>query len=421
MSRYLKASLLTGLVVSLLVVGLTLAGMLRSLDAAWLGLFSLSATPLALPDWAATALRLGLPVAVAFGLAWTTIDITQPPLKLMIALGFIALFGTLSYTLNLFGITYSPIATWIAGLLSLLVGMIYSSTESGQRKRVLRATLANRISPESFAQLLNAPKPPNFQGELTPATVLVCGIYNQSSLLEALEPQQSVELVNRFLKETTGALAAAGAYVDAVDGESVRVIFGNLLNRGNHAQAACAAALNLRERLERLNRELEDRWRHSFDFRMSIESGEIVSAAYGSHNLGGYSVAGPAVERARRLCGANLTFGTRILLGTGAFDLAESLVAVRPIELLRTHDQPAPQEVYELVALKEGLAEATTRRLEEFWKAVIYFREGSIGKAREAFEKLQDPNVYDGLLEHYLQRVKAETGPAQPTVGMKLI
>lgn len=421
MSRYLKASLLTGLVVSAIVLGLSMAGLLHGLDAAWQGIFALSSTPVVLPEWVLQALVYGLPVAAAFGLAWTTIDITQPILKLVIALGFIALFGLFSYTLSLFGIPYSPVATWIASLLSLLIGMIYSSTESGQRKRVLRATLANRISPETFDQLLNAPKPPNFQGELTPATVLVCGIYNQRSLLEALAPHESVELVNRFLKETTGALAAAGAYVDAVDGESVRVVFGNLLNRGNHAQAACAAALKLRERLERLNRELEDRWRHSFDFRMSIESGEIVSAAYGTHNLSGYSVAGPAVERARRLCGANLTFGTRILLGTGAFELAESQVAVRPIELLRTHDQPAPQEVYELVALKEGLADSTARRLEEFWKAVIYFREGSIAKAGEIFESLQDPNVYDGLLEHYLQRVKTDAAAQKPAIGVQLI
>jgi class 3 adenylate cyclase len=420
MPRYLKASLLTGVLVSLLVVGALVAGWLRGLDEAWLGLLEFPPTLAPESTWLGPGLVYGLPLLAAFGLAWTTIDVTQPGMKLLLAAGFLGLVGLLSYTLSLFGIPYSPVGAWIAGGLSMLAGMVYSSTEGGQRKRVLRATLANRISPESFNELLNAPTPPNFQGELTPATVLVCGIYNQTSLLEALEPAQSVELVNRFLQETTSALAEAGAYIDAVDGESVRVIFGNLLNRANHAQTACAAALTLKERLDRLNRELEDRWRHSFDYRMSIESGDIVSAAYGTHNLGGYSVAGPAVDRARRLCGANLTFGTRILLGTGAFDLAESIVAVRPIELLHTHNQPAPSEVYELVALKAGLPETTAKRLEEFWKAVIYFREGSVAKAREIFQGLQDPDVYDGLLEHYLRRVNVES-ESPSAIGVKLI
>ena len=50
-----------------------------------------------------------------------------------------------------------------------------------------------------------------------------------------------------------------------------------------------------------------------FDFRIGVNSGEMVVAAYGSRRLGTLSVAGEPVEFARRLCRANLIYGSRIL------------------------------------------------------------------------------------------------------------
>jgi adenylate cyclase len=295
----------------------------------------------------------------------------------------------------------------VAILLAFGGGVFYSRTAGGSRKRVLRHLFGDRVSAQMFQALVDSDAPINFDGDLREATIVVCEIFNHDALLDSLGTKDYVAMTNAFLRNSADFLVERGGYLDECDGESLRVLFGVPLEGREHASRACDAALDLQTRMDALNRECETRWGSRLDFRIGINSGDVVLAAYGSSRLGGVSISGEPVEFARRLCAANTIYGSRILVGSGTFALAEETIEVRPMELIQRHrDDPSKEEVYELLAGRGELTADETTRRELFWKGIVFYREQKWDDALTSFKLAQELFPDDGPSEFYVRRVE---------------
>jgi class 3 adenylate cyclase len=398
----LKVTLICGAAAALIAAGLFELGAFRALDAqlaAFLGHPSLPPADRAPQYWAI--------LFCAFGIAWTTIDVARISLKLLIAA--VAFFEviTAAWVCNLYGFFFSPFAGLAAVLIAFLAGFVYTHTPGGSRKRILRQLFGDRVSTHMFNALLDSDVPVDFAGEVRECTVFVCEIFNHEVLLDMLGAKDYVAMTNAFLRNAADFLVERGGYLDECDGESLRVVFGVPLADSQHAARACDAALDLQTRLDELNRECDARWGGRFDFRIGINSGEIVLAAYGSRRLGGVSISGEPVEFARRLCAANTIYGSSILLGSGTFSLAESTIEVRPMELIqRARDNPAREEVYELLGARGELTADETTRRDLFWKGIVFYREQRWDEALTNFKLARELFPDDGPSEFYIRRVE---------------
>ncbi len=400
--RYLKASLLIGLLVGAIVSLLFEQGAFRQLDLGLGNFLGVRAVP-----GSHRIPQLVLIVLLSFGVAWTTVDIPRTVLKGVVAVGVLAQVLTGVWVLNLFGIFFSPFASATAVLLSFAFGMLYARTESGSRKKVVRQVFGERISKKTFYALVNGNIPLPLDGELREATVVVCEIFNHDQLVEAMPVQDYVAMNNSFLRNAGDFLVDRGGYLDECDGESLRVIFGTPLALPNHAATACDAALALAEHLDDVNEECDRMWKQRFDFRIGINSGELVVAAYGSRRLGSFSAAGEPMEWARKLCSANRLYGSRVLMGSQTQQLAEGELEVRPLELVQRHPEDRHrEEIYELLSPKHALSDDAAARRDFFWKAIVYYREQRWDEARAHFLKAANPDVRDQPLEYYLHRVE---------------
>ncbi len=144
-----------------------------------------------------------------------------------------------------------------------------------------------------------------------------------------------------------------------------------------------------------------------FDFRIGVNSGDMVVAAYGSARLGNFSVAGEPVEFARRLCAANTIYGSRILIGCGTFNQCEKNVEVRPMELIqRSQEDRSREEVYELLSLHGDLAADEMERRDLFWKGIIYYRQQRWDEALGYFYSARVAHNGDGPVEFYIRRIE---------------
>jgi class 3 adenylate cyclase len=402
--RYLKVTLFIGLFVSLAVLALYESGLLTRLDVALAAFLGRERPPLPRSDrW----LQYALACALSFGTAWTTIDISRNSLKFIVAAGAFAEVIAATWILDFYGIFFSPFAGLIATALSFCVGIAYAQSEGGMRKRVVRALFGDRVSRRTFAALVNSDLPLNLHGERCEATVVVCEIFNHEELSDALPVADYVAMNNAFLRNAADFLVERGGYLDECDGESLRVVFGTPLPDSRHAITAAIAALALAERLDAVNRECHQVWSQMFDFRVGVNSGEMVVAAYGSRRLGNFSVAGEPVEFARRLCAANTIYGSRILIGAATFAQAESAIEVRPMELIqRTPDERSREEIYELLALRNALGDEELERRDLFWKGLVYYREQRWDEALTLFHSARTANGSDGPVEFYIRRVE---------------
>jgi class 3 adenylate cyclase len=402
--RYLKVTLFIGFIVALVVSCLYwLVPVFFQLDLALSGFLGRGA-PVSFSDkW----IQVPLYVFCAFAVAWTTIDIPRFSLKCIIAAATLLEVLAATWILHIFGIFFSPFAAATAVILSFIGGIAYARSEGGSRKRLVNTIFGDRISKRAFEELVNSDVALTFEGERIEATVIVCEIFNHDVLADALPVNDYVALHNSFLKNAADFLVERGGYLDDCDGESLRVVFGAPIPDPGHASVACASAVSLVERLDQVNAECFQVWKHGFDFRIGVNSGEMVGAAYGSGRVGTFSVAGEPVEFTRRLCAANTIYGSRILLGCETFFSAEQDIEVRPMELIQRYaDAGSREEVYELLGLKHMLDPEEAQRRDLFWQGIICYRQGLWDEALAIFHSIRPSDRVDGPVEFYIRRIE---------------
>ncbi len=327
-------------------------------------------------------------------------------LKTLIAGAALAEIIGLTIVLNMYDVYFSPFPALVALLITFAGGFAYSRSAAGARKRIIDEVFGDRISAATREKLLNSNAPLHFAGEMRSASVVVCEIFNHDELMESLSTEHFVAATNLLLHRGADFLVERGGYLDDCAGETLRVIFGAPMADENHAEAACEAALKLAEELDEVNRECIEKWNQALDFRIGVNSGEIVCAAYGSSRLGTFSVAGEPVDFARRLCAANTIYGSRILTGSHTLELGQHAVEVRPMELVRTRDERSREEVYELLGMRNSLPDDLLQRRDLFWKGIIYYREQLWGEALEHFRAAIPAEGIDAPLEFYIRRTE---------------
>ncbi len=402
--RFLKATIIIGVISIGAVLLLDAAGWIRTLEVATADLLTRFAPAGSLQlfprGWA-----YGLAAFFAFAIAWTTIDVSRPVAKTLIAgaTAFLLLSGTV--VLALYSVFLSPYQSILAVLLSFAIGAFYGGSESGARKKILTRLFGQRLSTKEFHRLVDGNTPLHFPGVDQDATVVVCEVHNHVELTETLEPSDYVSLTNLYLKTASDYLVDVGGYLDECNGESLRVVFGAPLERNDHAIAACRAALELSSRIDELNRECDTRWHQRLDFRVGINSGPMIVGAYGGRRLGAFSVAGPAVEFARRLCAACANYGCRILIGPETLAEARESFEARPIDMIRRGDQQR-LELYELLATKGSLSPEGVKNRDHFWRGAIYYRERNWSGALAEFEKARTRGIPDPGLDNFVLRAE---------------
>ena len=399
--RYVKASIICGILAFLVSAGLFELGAFRAPDAALAAFIEQPSPPVV-----GRLLQLFLALAASLGIAWTTIDIGRFSLKCAVMLVALAECVTAVWVADLFDEYFSPFATLTAIITAFIIALIYSQTGPGRRKHALYQLLGDRVSASTFATLLNCDVPLKFEGEVRNATTVVCEIFNHEELMSDMRVNDYVAMTNSFLRNSADFLVEHGGYLDECDGESLRVVFGAPMPELAHAARACEAALALAERLDAVNKECQQVWQHIFDYRIGINSGEIIIAAYGSGRLGAFSVAGEPVEFARRLCAANTIYGSKILIGAATFNDVEEIIEARPMELIHRHRDSSPEEVYELLGKKGDLPEPVSQKREHFWKGVILFRSNQWDEALAHFRSAVAISEADGPSEFYIRRIE---------------
>ena len=403
MSRAFKFALLFGVQTSLVLALVYAPGLLRPLDASVARGLGLSGIALDHP-----LLQHVVFIALALGVAWTTVDINRPAFKILVAVLVLTEVFTAAALAALFGFYFSPLLPAAATLMAFTAGFIYSGSEAGQRQAVVDDAFGTRVSSRQTRALVDGRSELSDDGRLEELTLVVGEIFNHQALMERLSPADYLLVTNRFLDAAAEALVERGGTLAACDGEGVRALFGAPLPIAIHAGAACRAALEVARQTRVLNETLaRDHDGLECDLRVGINSGEMAVGRFGAQRLAGFGAAGEEAAFTRRLCAANLTYGSHVLIGARTFELAEATIEARPLELLRRRVGENWLEVYELLGEPHELSPEDLARRDLFWTGVIFYREKRLSDALEKFNQARGAAKHDdGPLDFYIHRIK---------------
>lgn len=350
-------------------------------------------------------LQAGLIAVLAYGMAWCSVDISSGTAKSFLLVGTVAEVLWAVWVCKAKGYYLAPWPPVLAIFLSAGVGDLYSRSGAGARRKKALALFGNRISRQQLNRIVDSDLPLDFHGELREATVLVCEIFPDLSLERIPAPEQAA-MSNCFMSQAADFLREHGAYLEDYTGRSIRAVFGGLQEEPGHAAQACTAAVDLLRRMDEANEDCDQKWHHTFDFRVALNSGEMVMATCGENATWGLRFTGEPVEFARRLCLANNVFGTRLLVGGETHALAAPFIEVRPIEMIRGRHERSREEVYELLAKRHELSEEEQERRDLFWKGIVCYRQQAYEEALSLLFAALPEGAQDPAAMFYIRRIE---------------
>lgn len=403
MSRYLKISILIGVVVGAAIAGLQASGIFSEIDTGLREFFRFRPEIAAIPN----GIHYAFIFLLSFGIAWTTVDISRPFLKVVVFAGVLLQLLSILYVGGLYAFYLSPVGSGLAVICSFALGMVYAGTEAGARKRVLRSILGSRVSGKVFRGLVDSDHTLALEGEKGNGTVICCRFFNEFELLEHLNAEEYVEMINHWLEEVTRTLVDGGAYIEKCDHHGVRAMMGPPYTGDSHPLDATRLALQLDQNLRNLNLDFDLKSHRVVDYRIGVESGELVLGVFGSFCEGGLGYAGEAVEISERLTRIAPQYGVRVLLGPDIFGvLKPEEMLTRPMDLVLLGRDRV--EIYEPLGEPGNLEEGTWEKREQYWQGVVLYREKKWDAAKEIFQKLAKANEHDKAVQYYLRLIERE-------------
>jgi adenylate cyclase len=268
----------------------------------------------------------------------------------VIAVGFVLAFAvSAQVALARFGVWQASAIPMVAIVATFIGLSLYRYGLLDKERRHIRRVFQRYLSPAMVERVVASDQLPQLGGELRELTILFCDLRGFTALSERLDPAALTRVVNGFLQAATDAILAHGGTVDKYVGDAVMAFWNAPLEQPEHATLACRAALEIRRRIEALNRAPEHRNLPRLEAGIGINTGRCTVGNFGSTHRFDYSAIGDAVNIAARLESETRGHDMAILIGPETAAKVTGLATVS-IGTLKLRGRAEPLAIYALVA-----------------------------------------------------------------------
>ena len=146
-----------------------------------------------------------------------------------------------------------PTAPMLALLACYVVVTLFTYLREEKQRRYIHGAFDRYLSPELVKRITDDPSRLELGGEVREMTVLFCDIRGFSHISEQMGPQEIIRFLIAFLTPMTDLLLARQATIDKYIGDAILAFWNAPLDDPDQHENAARAALEMIERLERLN------------------------------------------------------------------------------------------------------------------------------------------------------------------------
>jgi class 3 adenylate cyclase len=173
-------------------------------------------------------------------------------------------------------------------------------------------------------------------GELREVSMLFCDIRGFTALSERLDPAMIVDMLNHHITALTELAHDHGGTVDKFVGDMIMVLFGAPESVGEDALRAARCAAAMQRARQAMNQGAEV----PLEIGIGIASGPVIAGCMGSDRRLSYTVIGPRVNLAARLCSDAGPGEVLVCDTTGSQAAAEFPLIERPPARLKGFSGP---------------------------------------------------------------------------------
>ena len=207
-------------------------------------------------------------------------------------------------------------------------------------------------------------------------TVVFCDVTGSTALGERLDPESFRDVQSRYFDAMRESIERHGGTVEKYIGDAVMAVFGIPQLHEDDALRAARAAVDMREGLTALNKELERDRGVTIEVRIGVNTGEVVA---GDPTAGQALVTGDAVNVAARL--EQHAAPGEILLGEDTHRLVRDAVDVEPVEPLELKGKAERVPAWRLLGVRD-----VTSAVPRHMGSPMVGRERQLAQLRQAYE-----------------------------------
>jgi class 3 adenylate cyclase len=196
-------------------------------------------------------------------------------------------------------------------------------------------------------------------------TVVFSDVVGSTALAERLDTETFTLLMDRYFDRMSGVAEGHGGTVAKFIGDAIVVVFGVPRAHEDDALRAIKTAMEMRQALQALNKELEPRWGVTLGTKTAVNTGEILAT---TRNLdddpvgrGGHIAVGDAMNLGARL--EQAAGDGEIVLGEATYRLVGEAVEATRMPPLVLKGKADPVSAYRLVGISPH-PEAIARHLD---------------------------------------------------------
>jgi class 3 adenylate cyclase len=138
-------------------------------------------------------------------------------------------------------------------------------------------------------------------GKYVDASAMFCDIRSFTTIAEAREPAETIELLNDYYTLMMEAIHGEGGIVSQIIGDGLMAIFGAPMPRDDHRQASVLAARQMIDLIRLFNEEQAAQDKVQIEVGIGIASGRVVAGYAGTQQRATYTCVGDTVNIAARL------------------------------------------------------------------------------------------------------------------------
>lgn len=183
-------------------------------------------------------------------------------------------------------------------------------------------------------------------GKHLEASAMFCDIRSFTTIAEAREPAETIELLNDYYTLMMDAIGGEGGVVSQIAGDGLMAIFGAPLPREDHRRRAVLAACQMVELIRLFNEEQAARDKVQIQIGIGIASGQVVAGYAGTRRRATYTCVGDTVNIAARLESHTKVVKHPILIDEDTRRGLDDVIAVEAQGELLLKGKTQPVKVY---------------------------------------------------------------------------
>jgi adenylate cyclase len=302
------------------------------------------------------------------------------------------------------GYIINMVYPYIAIILTYFGSIIYKYFAELKRKAYIKHAFGRYLSPTVMETVLDNPRLLHPGGTKHNVTVFFSDIAGFTSISEILPTKDLLQLINEYLSTMTNIVLKHEGTLDKYVGDAIMAYFGAPLDQPDHEKRACEVALEMRAALPALQAKWKYEGKPYVDFRVGINTGEVIIGNVGSEERFDYTIMGDEVNLGSRLEGANKNYGTHIMISESTKMRVENDYVVRKLDYIRVKGKSEPIRVYELVGRKGQVSEIGMKLVNIYKKGIDLYVNRKFKEAYDAFKQALEIYPEDNPSKLYLQR-----------------